>query len=410
MNGQILDRIRLLFGGLITFSILFSPDLKVVEALPVVKLPDLLLPFLCGLLLISWRKIKYVQYYAAIGLFGAAMLISLAVNGRLLVIQDLFEFYKLFKFTVIILFFTTLKVEDYLIPFAKWMLISLTAVNLVHFFNILDFNSLLTKYYSGGLHIEYFGLNSLKEPAVKRMVGLSGNPNINALVFVFFSIIFFPLKWEKEKRVLFLIAVLMVFLCQSKTAILSLVAIIGSVLIFKLSDLNIKKWTFLILGIMTAYIISWAMATSFFKYPLYSNLLFNGNLMETGSARGRLEAWKLISEMIIQRPIFGYGGYKEYFYENRIYSENEYLLIAWRYGTVGLLFFLYTYYRPWRDFIGKTVRKTFSVQILSIVFLVVASLTNNPLTDRTLNLLFAVILGIGYFNFLQMKSNGAIKE
>lgn len=405
MNGQILDRIKLIVGGLFAVSVLFSPDFKIINSLPVMQLPDLLIPIMTGLILLSWKEIRFLNYYLALALFVIAILVSMAVNGRLFVIQDLFEIYKIFKFGLAILFFTTINIQQHLYPFAKGIFICLVGANMIHFFNLFNFNVILTEYYNGGLHIEYFGLNSLKEPAVKRMVGLTGNPNINALVFTFFAILFFPFKWEKEKLIWFFTATLMVLLCQSRTAILSLMAILIIIAILKLSSLSIKNWALLLSGMTTMYLLSWDMTTSFFKYPLYSNLLFNGELMGSGSTRGRLEAWTLIGDMILQKPIFGYGGYKEYFYEHKIFSENEFLLISWRYGLVGLGFFLFTYYRAVKDFMGKSSRNEFAIQILSIVVLLVASLTNNPLSDRTINLQFAIILGIGYQMFLQMKTH-----
>ncbi len=36
--------------------------------------------------------------------------------------------------------------------------------------------------------------------------------------------------------------------------------------------------------------------------------------------------------------LLGYS--KEYFYEHQLYSENEYILMVWRYGIIGLAFFL----------------------------------------------------------------------
>jgi O-antigen ligase len=278
----------------------------------------------------------------------------------------------------------------------KPMFIALVGFNLVHFFNLFGFNDIIASYYNGGMHIEYFGLNSLKEPAVKRMVGLAGNPNINALIFLFFSIVFLPTNQRKNTLLWFLIAVLMVFLCQSRTAILGLGALLVVAGIVMKQSFTLRKCAVLLLGISVVYILSWAMATNFFHYSLYSNKLFNGQVLQTGSARGRLEAWKLLGDMILQRPLFGYGGNKSYFYAQKIYSENEYILMAWRYGLMGLIGYLLIYFLPIKAFFqAKKIEQTYPA-LLCIVLMLVAALTNNPFVDRTIMVLFAAVIGTVY--------------
>ena len=334
--------------------------------------------------------------FIGIGIFALIMLLSMAVNGRIFVIQDLFEVVKLIKFSLIVAFFTLVPVAAFGRTWLKPMFVLLVGVNALHFFNVFGFNQVISDFYNGGIHIEYFGLNSLKEPAVKRMVGLAGNPNINALVFLFFSIAFLPIQQRTNTLWWFFVAVLMVFLCQSRTAILGLGAILIVAGFLLKQHFTLRKWTILLLGISVVYLLSWAMATNFLRYSLYSNNLFTGQILKTGSARGRLEAWSLLGDMILQRPLLGYGGNKAYFYSQKIYSENEYILMAWRYGIFGLMGYLLIYFLPLKAFFqAKKIEQTYPA-LLSIVLMSVAALTNNPFVDRTIMVLFAAIIGAVY--------------
>ena len=396
MNGAMTDRLKILFGGFIVCSVLFLPDLHLKSSWPAIQVIDFLLPFLAVYVFIERKNVRGKMLFIGIGIFALIMLLSMAVNGRIFVIQDLFEVVKLIKFSLIVAFFTLVPVAAFGRTWLKPMFVLLVGVNALHFFNVFGFNQVISDFYNGGIHIEYFGLNSLKEPAVKRMVGLAGNPNINALVFLFFSIAFLPIQQRTNTLWWFFVAVLMVFLCQSRTAILGLGAILIVAGFLLKQHFTLRKWTILLLGISVVYLLSWAMATNFLRYSLYSNNLFTGQILKTGSARGRLEAWSLLGDMILQRPLLGYGGNKAYFYSQKIYSENEYILMAWRYGIFGLMGYLLIYFLPLKAFFqAKKIEQTYPA-LLSIVLMSVAALTNNPFVDRTIMVLFAAIIGAVY--------------
>ena len=390
------DRLKILFGGFIVCSVLFLPDLHLKSSWPAIQVIDFLLPFLAVYVFIERKNVRGKMLFIGIGIFALIMLLSMAVNGRIFVIQDLFEVVKLIKFSLIVAFFTLVPVAAFGRTWLKPMFVLLVGVNALHFFNVFGFNQVISDFYNGGIHIEYFGLNSLKEPAVKRMVGLAGNPNINALVFLFFSIAFLPIQQRTNTLWWFFVAVLMVFLCQSRTAILGLGAILIAAGFLMKQHFTLRKWTILLLGISVVYLLSWAMTTNFLRYSLYSNNLFTGHILKTGSARGRLEAWSLLGDMILQRPLLGYGGNKAYFYSQKIYSENEYILMAWRYGIFGLMGYLLIYFLPLKAFFqAKKIEQTYPA-LLSIVLMSVAALTNNPFVDRTIMVLFAAIIGAVY--------------
>jgi O-antigen ligase len=238
------------------------------------------------------------------------------------------------------------------------------------------------------------------------MVGTMGNPNINALVFSIFAIIFIPFNYSKKQLSIFLLAILMVFLCQSRTALIAWALILIGITILRLATWKWKEWILILTGIVLMYFISWALATDFFKYSLYSNYILDGSILQTGSALGRWEAWTLLGNMIIEKPIFGHGVNKEFFYANHIYSENEYILMAWRYGIIGLILYIGLFLYP-AFILLRNHRSTIAkIALLFLALLLTTALTNNPFSDRTVVIFFAIILGFSFEtdHFLNNKS------
>ncbi|XOV67135.1 MAG: O-antigen ligase family protein [Fluviicola sp.] len=322
------------------------------------------------------------------------------LNGRTGVIADYFEIYKLAKFSLLILFFTLLDYNRFSAVWFKPIFIGLAIVNLVHFFNLFDINEILTDWY-GGAHREFFGLNSLKEPATKRMIGLSSSPNINAIVFFFFALYFLPLNFDRNKLYWFLAAILLMLMCQSRTSIVALVSILFIIAILKLSNWKWKQWGIVFGALVGLYLISWALVTGFFTYTSYSNNVVSN------SAMGRLETWAYLGEMIKESPIIGYGVNKQYFYDRELYSENEYILMMWRYGVIGLLLYLGMFLTPlWYYFKQRYKSIPLKKGFLFLIIILIVALTNNPYQDKTIMVLIATMLGLTWPILNVKKENG----
>ena len=377
-----------LWGGFLLISILFFPDINLSQSLPAFQVVDLTLPFTTLLIFLQRKRLKIHSYYLVFIVFAAYVSITMAINGRLSVVADYFEIYKLLKFLILIMFFSLLEYKTFTKQWMKFLFITLAVVNILHFYNVFGFHDLLYKIY-GGINLEYFGLNSLKEPATKRMTGPAGNPNINALIFAFFTIYFLPLKFNLKQFAWFVTASLLVLICQSRTAILGLTLLLPIILILKLSNWNWKNWLLILATLSGLYLISWGITTDFYVQKAYTNNVVSG------SATGRIATWKYLFEMIREHPIFGHGVNKAFFYKNELYSENEYILMAWRYGAIGLLLYLLILFIPLKAYIWckqRTEEKSRAILFLCLILLV--AITNNPLQDRTGMMLTAIIIGV----------------
>lgn len=375
-------------GVFMVFASLCLPAITLRSTLPSIHILDICLPVM--LAFIWMNRFQLATGYGAWipFFFSGFVLFSIVIQSHHTSTSDYFEVYKWIKFGVVIWFFSLL---DYslLKRFIPWIFGFLVVINTIHFFEFTPLNKILEHYYNGGLQIQYFGKDSLGGPAVKRLVGTMGNPNINALLFGFFTLYYFPLHVNRKNLGLFFVSLLFVFLCQSRTALLFIFCIFAFLAILKATIWTKKQWVLVVSGTIGTFFIAWMFATSFFQFTSYNNSLLDGTVFHSGSARGRLETWNMLGKMILEQPIFGHGPYKEFFYQNKIYSENEYILMTWRYGLLGLLIYVSIFLIPFKKLVASMNVKSLKGSLM-LIMMMVSAMTNNPLTERNIELLFCI--------------------
>lgn len=396
MRGLKVDIWLHFMAGLTLFSILFLPDITLNSKLPAIQLLDIILPFLLLGIILKIKSVIWHKYYFFLLLFSVYILFTMGINDRFGILRDYFEIFKIFKFIIVIIFFTLIDIRLFLQKWVKPLFVGICLINLTHFFDVFQINKWIENAFEVGLNIEYFGKNSLGQPAGKRMLGLMNNPNNNAILFTFFSILFFPFKFHKTKLIWFSIALLMTFLCQSRTSIFAVLVFMACISIFKLVKWTLKQWLVFGLIVLVCYLFAWMLCSQFFQYPIYGNSMFNGAALNSHSALGRLEAWKYLWNMIVEKPFFGFGPNKDYFYTHHLYSENEYILFTWRYGFTGLIMYLLFYFIPLRKLAIQNQTANSKYLILIILLLLITAVTNNPLCERNIFILFALSLGAIY--------------
>jgi len=383
------------------------PDIKIAQGLPTFQLIDFLMPLILYSLLPKLHDLRKYWWTAYTLLFSVYILIPIFLNHEVNRLNDYFELYRVIKLGVVFLLFTQCKLKEF-DGIIKACFLVLIGVNLLHFYNIFHINSILSWAYGDNIHFQFFGKNSLGEPAVKRMLGTMANPNTNALLFLFFSTYFFTKTSENNSWSYFFMALFMVFLCQSRTSLIS-VGLLLVVLIVQGYSLGIFKIFWRLVVAIGLYVFATALATSFFRYSPYSMSLLDGSALHSVSLRSRWESWEIIWRMIQEKPIFGYGPYKSYFTSMKLYAENEYLLMWWRYGVIGLIFYLGLYLIPFWEMIRRKVTYSMLRAILFIGVMVITALTNNPLNERSICLLFIYLLATGLQNSAQHEETPAYR-
>ena len=378
---------------LVLLDAFFIPDIRISSQLPAFQLTDFLLPIIGLLLYPMLPQIRKEWWFLWIAIFAGYMLLPIVINGRIKQWNDYFELYRILKLGVIFLLFRLIQPKQ-LHPMIVGSFMVLLLINVLHIFNVFNINELLTYTYGDSIHFKLFGRDSLGNPAVKRMLGTMGNPNTNALLFLFFTVYFLPIEKIREQWVLCFTALFMVFLCQSRTSLIAVIMVLGAMLYLTKKD-GLKAAIWKIATSIGLYVLATMIATSFFQYTSYSNSLMDGSALYSTSLRSRWESWNILWNMIKTKPLFGFGPYKSYFTAHQLFSENEYLLIWWRFGIFGLLFYLGIFLLPFWEMFRRKFDTHAGKAMIMIGVMLIAALTNNPLTERSISVLFIFLLASG---------------
>lgn len=414
MSNTILDKTIPAISGIIFVSLLFFPPLRLSSSLPTVELIDLLLPVLGLIIFLKRKEIVQKKFIYLTLVFGFYIFLTISINGRLEALRDYFEIFKILKFASIIVLFSFVTPIHFMNKWIKPAFVVLVIINLIHYYNLFHINDFLDQYYTSGGRYTKFGLDSLGRPTYKRMLGLLGNPNDNAIMFMIFSIFFFPRK-DSTKACYFWFgtAIIMMFLCQSRTAMVALVPML------LIHFFLIRKHRPIILTTLIVSVVCFIMAYSITKVSInlgnrssyvvendtvsdtiptaditYLGTVISDDIVESQSILGRYAVWEHLWGMIKEKPVFGYGPYKEYFYERELYAENEYVLLTWRYGFIGVFIYLsliiYLLILSYKHHAKEYGHKL----LLLTILIVVTGITNVPFSHKTILVLFAVAIGL----------------
>lgn len=434
-------KLSISFFIIILFSIFLLPHFKIIENFPGIRIDDILLPFIIAYMVIN-KKNFINNHIKIIFLFIICITISIIVNNRLGYYRDYYEILKVLKFAIYILFFSTLYIEEnYLYKLFKFIFIIVCIFNIFQYFNIFSFNEIIEIYYSPSHHLAFHGLDSAGNKATIRLLGTMGNPNNNAILFLFFIIFFMPksISDPKETKYLYFIAILGSMYSQSRTAFIILVIVLIIHLVLKFSIIKkhyiVFSCFFLLLLVNLKYgDLAYLNSLKESKVAIneasdideahinkarrdgrstnrddvskvsQDTNLIGEKMKETenqsfllktnnSSLQVRFEIWQRLITMIKQKPLLGHGPNKEYFYNNELYAENEYVLITWRYGLIGLFVFLAMILSP-LILSFKFIKSDEYMQLsLYILVIIITAFTNTPLSEPSLLLLLAFFIG-----------------
>jgi O-antigen ligase len=356
---------------------------------------DFLMPFFAGIIIYKkWYKNWNLLYVKNFLFLMGIIALSIILNNQWLVVNDWFEIYKVIKWLLVFIVFKELFKQKINTTIIDVIFVCLLIFNFLHYHNLFSFNEMVMPLYcgEGSVHLTFFGLNSLGLPGVKRMIGTMGNPNDNAILFLFFMLFYLPEERWKPKNICFFVLCLIAFLaCQSRTSLVAFIMIIiANFFIIRIKWVKALAYTSLIIVVMI----------SFFVIDIgnnYSLTLLDGSALESNSWTYRLELWKQFLGQFLNHPIIGHAPQKNYFYEHKLHFENEYILFLWRYGILGFISLIGFYLIPVKQIL-KTVRSSEISKntLLLIMIFAICGLANVPLSNTTLSLLFFNYLGVFY--------------
>jgi hypothetical protein len=412
-------------------SVCIVPDISISSVLPKFQLIDFILPFLVPFAYNNRNVVPAIFNKMAIA-FVVLILLSIIINNRLACYRDYFEIYKMFKLWVFAVVFCKIGVFNKIKVVLSIVLYILFAMNLMHYFNVFYFNEYIEKFYAEDVQLLTFGYNSIGYPDTKRMLGTLGNPNNNSILFLFFTVFFFPKSDDnKIDKFNLLLSLIALFACQSRTSLIALAAIVIAFLIverpkivqviYLFSSVAISLFIVLNLNFLQdlffkKYSVQSVKQKSYFvkvrkdrelkerkvsmknasKGTQYLQTMLSEDINETNSVTSRKKIWLRLWKMIQQKPFFGHAPYKEFFYEHKLYSENEYVLIAWRYGFIGLaLYLIYLFLIPMYYFFKW--KSKFNNYLYIAIVILITSLTNNPISDPRIMILYFLVLGLLFY-------------
>jgi O-antigen ligase len=389
-NRPMTERAFIKICGLFTIGFLLttalSPNFKISGALPTVRAEDLLTVFGALFLLLNRKGLPRARgafQWGIVYLFAVSC-ISLVLNGNIFIFSDSIELYKYVKlFTVCVFAYHGAPYVFSHLKYCGPFLLLLALLNVIQYFGLFSFNETLALLYSPQDQLAGFAESA---PNNKRLLGLMGNPNVNA-AFWFLAMIFTASADIKYKTCYIALCALLIVGTQSRGMIVGAASV--ALVYFLHARINGKRRIYII---CTASIFVYLLLVYAAPYLNYIGAGMNEGVLEDDSFTIRIEVWNRLWELAKERPLFGYGGGKQYFYDNGIYPDNEYILYIYRWGFAGLVCYCLLYWQGVKSvfFSGRPTQWIG----LSSIGLIFSAVFNVPLTDPRVSIIYAALMGL----------------
>jgi hypothetical protein len=352
------------------------------------------------------------KFIYAIIIFMGFMLIS-TLYGRIflnvpVIPGDIFNFFTIGKLILIFLVFYHFdysKTQLTSLLYAIVILLTISGfIGIVQYYGVFGLNSILGNLYVPG------------KPYIvtQRLVGSFHNPNtfgfILTLAVIICTSLFFHEKHNTLRRVLLLLAIgyfiFLIFLTASRTALGTLIIVIISLPFYYhyKRDISLFHSLFfiLIIGSCMGIIIGYLSYDILRRY--ISGLAITSDL----SFLMRIIAWYLNFQIFLESPIIGWGP------GQAIHStvvDNQYLIIARRYGVIGLITHLFFYYYPVKlsftsDWSRDSIEEVWNQVILfSLLTFLITNLSNQIFYEIQVMDFWMILMGIFFsINYSKNKS------
>ena len=294
---------------------------------------DLFFPF--GLIFLAVTFFKYPKWRWLILAFGAiacwGILSDVLANGTIRT-GTLGMLVRWLKWPIILISVTDLgnlkvrksQVENGVV-FAFLIMVGMNILMMIDPFGI---GKSLSEMYTQKIEIL---LSNYHEFGAFRLSGMMRNPNTNAVLFGLFLLYFLHANARKYWMYI-LMAFVLIFLTQSRTVMLVIVAVLAIYILSK----NSRKLNLIIIptGILTLF----GGAYLFRSTSLMS--IFNGSAFQSNSWTNRVEHYGVLFKSGASDLLLGHGIILDPVSSVGFYFDSEYLSIGYQYGLIGLLIWL----------------------------------------------------------------------
>lgn len=396
------------------WSVFLFPNIKIASGLPAIRVEDFLIIVVLiwsvqsGALFV-WKQSFIAGYRRWLSWMSLWILVTIVLNGRYFSVSDYFEIIKVLKYFLVLVIFIKIsnssKFIHKLIKSFVVVFVLLFIFNLLNLMNFGVFNAMVMPFYAPEHHLDAI-IEANNSGTAIRMIGSMGNPNNNAILWAGVTAIAIGLISARENKLFFyqaatVLSFLMCLLSQSRTTMVGLLVGLGFLLVSRIKSFSFWR---VVLGCLAGALALYVFAISLNLNYLLS--LWTVDLDENTSWQARLEIWQYLMDMIFDSPWIGYGPDKDFFYQRGLFAENEYILNAWRYGFVGLIFYIGWVGIPWLAAMKALKSNNLvwckALTILAPVYFI-AAMTNNPMAEPRLMLLYALLAGLSYADISKSK-------
>ena len=384
------QKMNILLLNLLAFFSILSPSVN----LP--GMPHIRIEHAVGILVILYllskglleEKLDVKTYiFPILMILFALISITSMINGNIsgynIVVNDIFELYKIFVYVVIFIAVSSLIVhEGEKTKIVKSLNFYIFISNLIAFSQYVNLFNLNTKY------IKYIAPSQQRAlmPGYTwpRVVGLSNNPNVYAYIVVIGLVLSLALFLSTKKKFYVFsmgtnfIALLMT---RSRTgfvmfgitvSVFILIYIVENVFKGQISLKDKGKW---LVGFGALLVISLIV----FLFVLPESITWRVkeifNLASVGSWQARIKNWGEYVDYFVKHPIVGIGPVKSIDYIR--HPDNEWIMLLKRYGLVGTFYFAFMFIIPiainWKRLKSSLVGKVFiAVTVGCFVYMIPA--------------------------------------
>lgn len=395
----------------ILFFTILTPDIKLGSA-PAFRFEQVLLLLTVTLILFSiLMKKEVVLYYSSLikiyVLFPFFIFTSTlvgSINGYPPILNDYFEIYKVILYIIAFLISAMILDNRRKIVILKYAVLFITISSIIAF----------TQY------INLFGLNQIYIPNIAptqyrslmpgyptpRVVGMSSNPNVYAIIAALGFVLSLWLLLETRKK--FFIATMIITLIAnlmtlSRSGFVFLIIVSVLLIVINLYEKGLNFHLIKTMRIKKSVLILMFISLLFCIIMLYSILNFVPedltwrlqkilDLSSDNSWNARLEGWDEKIKYFFLSPLFGIGPGKAYLTEA---SDNEWIFLLSRYGIFGTIVLLLSFIAPifikWK---GKENFKAIYVPILigSAIYMVPSAIYHSFQLMTLIMVLFGIML------------------
>lgn len=325
---------------------------------------------------IIFDKNYFIQFYIWLNLFGLLFILYSISMGNF---SNLLSEYRLFFFSIILyifLSFSKKEINNIIFLISIIFLIDLSYQYLYRINNSSLYNLAKNSFY------------------INRLFYLIA---FNAFLYFIFS----DIKSRSYMLSVIPLFFLIVILDESRALWLSILLII---FFFALPILHMKVKRIFNIKVLFSILLFILIITLVYLFSERINYIINFRLLSlfemTGSVYGRIQAWTLLIDQIMDNPLFGHGigstgHFIDSFFEDKNYekiylgtSHNSYLILIYQIGIFGFLIFLMPFFVILKIYLNNVIHSGFSLDSSFALSLISSCLVFSFFTPTSIELYY----------------------